>query len=293
MRKHLLLFTSLVFIVITGCKKQADEIKHGTFTAMTYNIAGLPEPISGSHPAINTPLIAKLLNDYDVVNVQEDFNYDQLLRANDRHPFKSKYEAKVSFGDGLNLLSNFPFTDFVRTQWTKCEGTDCLTPKGFTYSRLNIAGDVFIDLYDVHCDAGSTPEGYAARKSNILQLVAYIDAHSQGHAVIIMGDTNTEYTETQENPREILNRGFKDVWVELIRHGILPTQNDSSLDCGNLVTNEVDCEELDKIFYRSNDEVKLTALEYAIPGDKFLDVRREWLSDHRPVFTKFQFDILK
>src|SRR4051812_27521089 len=131
MKKHLLIFFS-VTLIITSCKKTSAPAKQGTFTAMTYNIAGLPEPISGSHPAINTPLIANLLNAYDVVNVQEDFNYDDLLRANDRHLFKSKYEAKVSFGDGLNLLSNFPFTDFRRMQWTNCEGTDCLTPKGFT-----------------------------------------------------------------------------------------------------------------------------------------------------------------
>src|SRR6185503_16774088 len=39
----------------------------GEFLALSYNVAGLPEGISGSHPATNTAIIAPLLNDYDLV----------------------------------------------------------------------------------------------------------------------------------------------------------------------------------------------------------------------------------
>ena len=38
----------------------------GEFVALTYNIAGLPDVISGSNPEVNIPLISPLLNAYDL-----------------------------------------------------------------------------------------------------------------------------------------------------------------------------------------------------------------------------------
>ncbi|MDM7988483.1 MAG: hypothetical protein QUS13_14230, partial [Smithella sp.] len=46
----------------------------GSFTTLTYNIAGLLEPFSGSNPSVYTPVISCLIRDYDIVQVQEDFN---------------------------------------------------------------------------------------------------------------------------------------------------------------------------------------------------------------------------
>lgn len=47
--------------------------RSGSFKALTYNVAGLPAPISGSEPATNSPLISPKLNDYDLVLLQEDW----------------------------------------------------------------------------------------------------------------------------------------------------------------------------------------------------------------------------
>ncbi|NMM85850.1 hypothetical protein B2J88_16000 [Rhodococcus sp. SRB_17] len=49
----------------------------GTFRALTYNIAGLPAVLSSARtdrPSSTTSIGARLAP-YDVVNVQEDFNY--------------------------------------------------------------------------------------------------------------------------------------------------------------------------------------------------------------------------
>lgn len=51
----------------------AEPPPSGTFTTLTYNVAGLPEGLSGSNPSVNTPLISPLLNAYDLVLVQEDW----------------------------------------------------------------------------------------------------------------------------------------------------------------------------------------------------------------------------
>src|SRR5436305_14770721 len=96
----------LLLLAITSCKKHtSNSPTEGTFTTLTYNVAGLPEPVSQSHPATNSPLISTRLNNYDIVNVQEDFNYDSLLRLHEHHPYQSKYFAGTSLGDGLNLFS--------------------------------------------------------------------------------------------------------------------------------------------------------------------------------------------
>ncbi len=286
MKNHTLILLFFFLILISGCTKTAEEASplEGTFTALTYNVAGLPEGINADqHPVANTPLISPRLNNYDLVNVQEDFYYHDVLIKDNHHKYKTKYFAlEGGLGDGLNMFSDFLILNFMRTGWDDCHGTDCLTPKGFTYSRVKLTPKAYIDVYDLHCNAGSDSADLAARRANIIQLCKYIKFRSKDHAVIIMGDTNCRYTREGDNIRELLALGFKDSWIELEKGGVLPEQN------GVTLADEV----VDKIFYRSNSSISLTALEYDVPGDAFLDGNGEWLSDHRPVFTKFKFNVL-
>ncbi len=124
-----------------------------TFTVLTYNVAGLPEGISSSHPPRTSPQISPLLNAYDLVAVQEDFAYDPLLRADLTFPYQSVKDDTpgeageqlgFAFGDGLNTFSKLPFTDFTRVTWDECYGlftnaSDCLTPKGLSFERHEFA----------------------------------------------------------------------------------------------------------------------------------------------------------
>jgi endonuclease/exonuclease/phosphatase family metal-dependent hydrolase len=294
MKKFIVIASVLVSCSFTQCSKPLSLTdKEGSFTVLTYNVAGLPEGISGSRPAALTPLISPLLNDYDIVNVQEDFNYHHLLIKDVRHPYKSNFMAPVPHGDGLNLFSNFPFTDFTRKKWDACFGTDCLTPKGFTYCRIELDYEVYIDLYNVHCNAGSGEADLAARRNNIIQLCKFIDRHSAGNAALIMGDMNCRYTRTRDTIREVLNRGFKDVWIELIRDGIVPTQDGNSLSDCSINSTNTDCEVVDKIYYRSNDKIELIPLEFDIQREKFSLPSGEWLSDHMPIYTKFRYVLKK
>src|SRR5262245_13465839 len=47
----------------------------GTFSVLSYNVAGLPVEISQSRPDLNLPLISPLLNDDDIVLTQEDYDW--------------------------------------------------------------------------------------------------------------------------------------------------------------------------------------------------------------------------
>ncbi|MFN8295629.1 MAG: endonuclease/exonuclease/phosphatase family protein [Chitinophagales bacterium] len=292
----LLLFLSVIFIF--SCKKEEegypDMPDAGEIKALTYNVAGLPEGVNpDQHPTKHMHLVSPLLNAYDLVNVQEDFFYHDSLYKYINLPYKSTYFAKPGeLGDGLNCVSNIPFVDFTRITWDSCHGFDCFTPKGFTYSRLRFNKDVFVDLYNVHCNAGDDSGDLRARRNNILQLCNYIDLHSAGNAIILMGDFNCRYTRLGDNIREVDSRGLKNVWVELLRSGVLPLHDGNPLsDCSPNATNAT-CEVVDKIYYRSSSKIMLTPTAYQLDSPLYYDSLGDPLSDHRPMYAKFTYQVV-
>lgn len=260
---------------------------NGVFTAVTYNVAGLPEGLSSSHPATNTPFIGQRLTNYDYIHVQEDFNYHAALYANDTHPFRTPTSGGAGFGDGLNTLSDFPFTDFQRVTWSQRNGTDALTPKGFTFHRVRLAEGVYVDIYNLHTNAGTATADLNARASNISQLSNFIAANSGGNAVIVMGDTNTRYTRSGDNIRLLTSaNGLTDTWIQLIRGGDVPAIGSPAIVAG-AVPHDTD-EVVDKIFYRSSRLITFTPSAYHLDNAAFYHPTSGLpLSDHWPLFTTF------
>jgi endonuclease/exonuclease/phosphatase family metal-dependent hydrolase len=306
-------FLQLVFLglLISGCQDNTNDflksgseneldglqekamVLTGQFTALTYNVAGLLEPFSSGNPETNTPIIGQKVRPYSIVNVQEDFNYHAALYANDNHPYRTATSGGMAIGDGLNTMSNFPFTDFERIKWSNCNGTDCLTPKGFTIMRIRLQEGVYVDLYNAHPNAGSESADYTARRANISQLANYINANSAGNAVIVMGDFNCRYTRNEDNIRLLrTTAGCTDAWVQLIKGGIEPVQGSEALVCpGTDILNQFDCELVDKIFYRSNGFIQLTPDLFTYEDATFRDSNGNMLSDHRPVFARFNYSL--
>jgi hypothetical protein len=135
----------------------------GKFTALSYNVAGLPQILQGNEvpgdKTENSKLIGSLFAKYgyDIIHVQEDFNYHASIYETDNHPVRTATSGGVPFGSGLNTLSNYNWTNFQRIKWATCSdasSNDCLTPKGFTFMRWNPSEGVFIDVYNLHADAG-------------------------------------------------------------------------------------------------------------------------------------------
>ncbi|MEU0245410.1 jacalin-like lectin [Streptomyces sp. NPDC006235] len=263
----------------------------GSFNVLTYNIAGLPLGLGDSDPEANTPLIGQRLGPYDIVNVQEDFNYHASLYANDKHPYRTATSGGAAFGDGLNTLSDHPFEDFQRVKWKNCTGTNCLTPKGFSLARVRLAEGVFVDLYNVHTNADSTDDALAARRANVEQLSDFIQANSAGNAVIVMGDTNTRYTRTGDNIRTLLSEnGLTDAWVKLVKGGTPPAQGGDALVCDQGAPAN-DCEVVDKVLYRGSKLLTLTATRYANDWKAFLRSDGKHLSDHFPHAVDFSYTL--
>lgn len=276
-----------------------------TLDVLTYNVAGLPEGISGSHPATNHPLISPLLNAYDLVAVQEDFAYHELLVASLTHPHQSVKDTNpgpygeqlgFAFGDGLNTFSRDPFTGFTRVTWDECFGvftnaSDCLTPKGFSVERHEIAPGAFLDVYNWHADAGSAADDVAARASNTRQLYQHILDHSADAAVIVLGDTNSRYTrEGDVLPEMLAATGLRDVWIELERGGVMPAIGSNLRECDD--PSGPNCERVDKIFFRSSALLEISALAHDVPAALFTDASGVPLSDHDPVFARFELRVV-
>lgn len=263
-----------------------------SFNVLCYNVAGLPEIISSSNPSVNTPLISSKLNNYDVVSVQEDFAYHSELVSAVEHPYMTPHSGNVPLGDGMNFLSKFLLLEMARYTWEDrhgiiTDGADQLTPKGILYSSMELQPGFFIDIYNLHADAGTDEGSMAARRSNMLQLGALIQERSVGKAVIVMGDTNSRYTREGDNFQiAVLEpNGLSDPWIDLIRGGEVPVVGDALMDPDN--PNSEYNEVVDKIWYRSGINIELNAASYALLYGEFVDGNGEQLSDHYPITATF------
>lgn len=261
-----------------GCASDPAQTEpvSGVFSVLTYNVAGLPEGISGSNPEANMPVISPLLNDYDLAFVQEDFWYHEALIQSAQHPYQSdpKEKHKTVVDDGLNHFSIFPFSNFERHQWVACFGTldnsnDCLAEKGFSVATFAIAPGVEVDVYNHHAEAGGGPEDNAAREAGFAQLSEFMTTHSAGKAVIVAGDTNLHGFDPTDEPVLAAFMAAQDL-----------TDSCRSLDCGE--------ESIDRVLHRSSDALSLKAVFWERPP-QFVDAEGGPLSDHFPVHVRIEW----
>ncbi len=281
-------FVFLIIILLhISCEKDntADKMN---ISILSYNVAGLPEGLSSSHPATNTVKISKKLYPYQVIHVQEDFCYHTQLSRYDDHAHRTLSSGCVPGGDGLNTFSDFAIINFKRVNWKNCHGTDCLTPKGFSYSQLIINGQ-HIDFYNVHANAGTAPGDLLARQKNIRQLVDFMHTNTGENACLVFGDFNCRYTRDDDDIRRLLDEGYDDVWLQLVRNNSIPEKGAAALTaCDD--KNHPNCEVVDKVFYKSDARVEIVPSLYQLDDSTFYDSRGNPLSDHYPLRVDFTFN---
>jgi len=271
------------------------DVSEGNLNLLTYNIAGLPELISSAvterAPSITS--IGELVNPFDIVNVQEDFNYNKFLYSKNRHSYRTENMGGVPFGDGLSTLSKYPIQDFERVRWDACNGADCLTPKGFSYARIQLAKEVFIDVYNVHATAQDDPDAAIARQKNLNQLKNYIQKNSAGQPLLIMGDFNAHYAYALDNIVSFQGElGLVDAWVNLKNSGKIPQSKQNFVAMAALELTD-DCEGIDKIYYRNNDQMVFEAKNYQVQKKLFQNRAGQDLSDHCAVSLQLGWHLIK
>lgn len=286
MRKYLSAFIIIAVLFFVSAISQAQVYQKTTpsdqFTIITYNVAGLPFGLSSGNPEEYIVQISPKLNAFDIVQVQEDFGYHTKLISRAGHPYKSRKDVPLvngALGDGLNTLSYCPFYNFQRQKWSACNGyldgaSDCMTHKGFTYASFEIAPGVFIDMYNLHQDAGGGAADIAARAVNVDQLINFVLNHSEGRAIIMVGDFNMRSSDADDAPL------------------LYKLMNACGLSDSRLAEGMNGQESIDKILYRGGDDVSLKVLDYAIDDNGprfFYDPNGNRLSDHSPTYARFQW----
>ncbi len=264
----------------------------GSLNLLTYNIAGLPQVISSAKTprAESIRAIGLKVDQFDLINVQEDFHYNVDLYQYNQHPFRTETKGKVPFGDGLNTLSKYPIMEIRRVPWLHCSGTDCLTPKGFAYMRVQLAKDVFLDLYNMHATAHTNNAAVQARRHNMEQLADYINAHSKDNPLIVMGDFNAHYAFMGDNIHDFKKQtGVVDPWVDFFLEGKIPEPYADFMIPHKLEL-KPEMESIDKILYRHGKNVKLIPKSYAIEDDLFSTDDGEHLSDHLAISLKLDWE---
>ena len=281
MRKIILRICVPGFILLcfSGFSQEGSSVISGVFSVLTYNVAGLPEPLSGSQPIINSPQISEKLNKFDIVLCQEDFAYHRLLISRAKHPYIADSDKDSTVGDGLSRFSIFPFSEVKHIDWEKCWGylnyaSDCMTKKGFAVATHKIAPGVEIDIYDLHHDAGDSRKDLEAKAINSYQLIKYIQEHSADKAVIVAGDFNLERKDVIENL--ILEKFEKETGLVDACEG------------------KGDClDQIDHIFYRGNERIKLKVIEYKVELETFKGKSGNQLSDHPAVSALIRWELVQ
>lgn len=279
---------------------------------LSYNVAGLPQGISGSNPEQYMQLISPLLEPYDVVLTQEDFdwwqpvaglldfaNYHARLRAGTSFPYRSGQDPgpgavgldpasrPLLVGDGLGWLARYPFTGERRVPWTGCFGgvlpdggaADCLAMKGFGVVTMTLADGHQVDVYNLHGEAGGTAEDQALQSSDYVQLAAFIAIHSAGRALIVGGDTNLHTDLVHPDGSSGADIGIWDGFLAVT--GLVDT-------CTELACDEPGA--IDKIAYQDGEGVDLTPLDHDVPTATFTAPDGADLSDHPPLAVRFAWD---
>lgn len=282
------------------------------FTTLAYNVAGLPQEISKENPQANIPRISPLLNEYDVVLTQEDFdwwtplaglldfrNYHARLRADATHPYRTDVHPgpgavgvdpqsrPLLVGDGIGIMSRFPLSGEDHHAWSKCNGdaffgaADCLAMKGFRVVTMTLGDGRDVDVYSLHAEAGSGTRDQQLQALDFAELAAFIAARGDDRAVIVGGDTNLHIEDgyPEDNTGEV---------DRVIWQGFLDATGLAD------VCAELSCDEpgsIDKFAYRSSTSVDLAPLEIDFPRDRFSTTTGEDLSDHPPLVVRWRWDV--
>lgn len=300
----LLLFTLIIFCssIHIFAESSAESL-----SIISANVSGLPEFLSKYDrdvPAAQKTLGGMLnAKGYDVVCVQEDFQYHDHLAAEMKdYPYQTHTSGGVPVGDGLNIFSKYPLYNIDRVAWNEShgvfsDGSDSLTPKGFIKCTIDVNG-VLIDIYNIHGDAYRTEADQIAKKAQLTQLVEYIEKNSAQRPILVTGDTNLTFHNdplSEMHRIMILEGGFTDCWVEVKNNGnYMQETADRPLiqswydkfgghDWGRW-------DSVERVLYRNGDGIKFspTRFEYVIYTDRS-DVIKS-LTDHRIMECVMQID---
>jgi endonuclease/exonuclease/phosphatase family metal-dependent hydrolase len=207
-----------------GLEETADDAFE--LSVLSYNVHGLFGLAAKDSPRDRMPTIGWLANSYDVVLLQEDFEYPDVVAQQMQHAVQYRGNglaghpglllAKIvslpvtlliprfspPYGSGLTTFLprelDLPAA-VVRKPYDDCGGWfgshgDCWARKGVLGVRLRTPGGAEVDVYNTHIEAGQSKRSVRSRRRNFETLTRVIEMHSGNGAVIVGGDFNVDYS---------------------------------------------------------------------------------------------------
>ena len=281
----------------------ADSPKGIELSVLSYNVHGISWLFAKDNPNDRAAAIGWLANRYDVVLLQEDFEYhDEIgrqmtgtvaIRGNGMRgdprlvlakivllPFEIALpDFSMPYGSGLSMYVSRDTGDIVdkaRHRYDICSGWfeksfDCWATKGALRVRVRLENGAEVDVYNTHLDAGQTNKGIEARERQLNHLVRWIERDSKGRAVVVGGDFNSALSR-MENVEAM--RSFKG------RTGLVDLGAGPDLP---------QWPRRDFLFARDGDHVVLDVVD---SGEALEFVNRgRALSDHPAAFARFEVSL--
>jgi endonuclease/exonuclease/phosphatase family metal-dependent hydrolase len=253
---------------------------------LSFNAKGLPGVLGGGDEDDRNRRIGSLVSRYDVVLLQEDFEYHDLLvgsgafgiavRGNGPSRDPASLVARTlllplrlvpglrsgpPYGSGLAILARgdpSSAAEVTRETLPGCAGwtSDCWAAKGFLRVRLRLANDAQVDVYDTHLASGYDAASRAVRRLQLRWLADRVERLSAGRAVIVGGDFNSSYADPFSTVVPIEGRTGAD-YVQLDEEFV------ERLHLADSGAHPVDLDprdQLDYLFYRSGASADIAVL---------------------------------
>ena len=303
----------VVILTLSGNLTATAQETGKQFSIATLNVDGLPQKIlvvkvnSDGPGNGGTARIGKYLQKkgYDLVMLQEDFNYHDVLSVFLEDDYKmDEWTGDVDVVghtidylhlqnhrfdcDGLMACwkNDLTVTPAARTPWQQNFGKfshalDEMITKGFRRYEVTLRSGDRIVVYNMHMDASDDKDeaekndtkDKEARLAQWIQLKDDVLAQLDSRPVIVVGDMNSLYSRDD----------VKGVFIDAINESGRATVNDVSLEL-----NKPGEETLDKILYINPVMgTKIQPVAFSLDKDGYLYEGKP-LGDHYPVAATFK-----
>jgi endonuclease/exonuclease/phosphatase family metal-dependent hydrolase len=275
-------------------------------SVLSYNVHSIFPFAAKDDPRDRMPTIGWLAHKYDVVLLQEDFEFHGKLvqqlrgdavgyRGNSiwRSPHLAVTKVltfpllvwipalSIPYGSGVSTFVDKDLhvpDSAVREAYGSCHGwvsyaNDCWSAKGYLRVQIRTPEGAEVDVYNTHLEAGGHEGDAAVRQEQMDVLAEGIERLSAGRAVIVAGDLNTAYIRPED--RDMV-RAFREK-MGLLDSGAAPELSR--------------WRERDFVLYRSGAGARLE-VEAAGEALEFAG-RRRALSDHAALYVNFQVESVR
>ena len=159
-----------------------------TIKIILWNIA--MSPATAQRNKYKVPKIARILNTYDIVILNESFAFHEALMSNVKHSYRytdPRIWYKL-FNSGVVILSKRPLANCSYKHFGHSALWDWFLSKGLNGMTFKYHG-VKVDLYATHLQASNHRCAQKVRVHQIQDIVNQINAtHTANHELIVCGD---------------------------------------------------------------------------------------------------------